>query len=126
MDLFGAGVFQYISFRAGMATVFSLLISITFGKKLIKMLQKRQVGETIRDLGLDGQNEKAGTPTMGGIIILMAIVIPVLLFAQIKNVYIVLLLISSVWMGLIGFLDDYIKVFKKNKEGLQGKLLFHF
>jgi len=121
MDLFGAGVFQYISFRAGMATVFSLLISITFGKKLIKMLQKRQVGETIRDLGLDGQNEKAGTPTMGGIIILMAIVIPVLLFAQIKNVYIVLLLISSVWMGLIGFLDDYIKVFKKNKEGLQGK-----
>ncbi|GAB3342192.1 phospho-N-acetylmuramoyl-pentapeptide-transferase [Marivirga atlantica] len=121
MDLFGAGVFQYISFRAGMATVFSLLISITFGKKLIKMLQKRQVGETIRDLGLDGQNEKAGTPTMGGIIILMAIVIPVLLFAQIKNVYIILLLISSVWMGLIGFLDDYIKVFKKNKEGLQGK-----
>jgi phospho-N-acetylmuramoyl-pentapeptide-transferase len=121
MDLFGAGVFQYISFRAGMATVFSLLISITFGKKLIKMLQRRQVGETIRDLGLDGQNEKAGTPTMGGIIILMAIVIPVLLFAQIKNVYIILLLISSVWMGLIGFLDDYIKVFKKNKEGLQGK-----
>jgi phospho-N-acetylmuramoyl-pentapeptide-transferase len=120
-DLLGAGVFQYISFRAGMATLFSLLISITFGKRLIQMLQKKQVGETIRDLGLDGQNEKAGTPTMGGIIILMAIIIPVLLFAQIKNVYIILLLISSVWMGLIGFLDDYIKVFKKNKEGLQGK-----
>lgn len=121
MDLLGAGVFQYISFRAGMATLLSLLISITFGKRLIKMLQKKQVGETIRDLGLEGQNEKAGTPTMGGIIILMAIIIPVLLFAQIKNIYIILLLISSVWMGLIGFLDDYIKVFKKNKEGLQGK-----
>ncbi len=121
MDLLGASVFQYISFRAGMATVFSLLISITFGKRLINMLQRKQVGETIRDLGLDGQNEKAGTPTMGGIIIIMAIIIPVLLFAQVKNVYIILLLISSVWMGLIGFLDDYIKVFKKNKEGLQGK-----
>ena len=121
MDFMGAGVFQYISFRAGMATLFSLLISIAFGKRLIGILQKKQVGETIRDLGLKGQNEKAGTPTMGGIIILMAIVIPVLLFAQIKNVYIILLLISSVWMGLIGFLDDYIKVFKKNKEGLQGK-----
>ncbi|MFQ3213989.1 MAG: phospho-N-acetylmuramoyl-pentapeptide-transferase [Marivirga sp.] len=121
MDLLGAGVFQYISFRAGMAALFSLLISITFGKRLIKMLQRRQVGETIRDLGLEGQSEKAGTPTMGGVIILMAIIIPVLLFAQIKNVYIILLLISSVWMGLIGFLDDYIKVFKKNKEGLQGK-----
>jgi phospho-N-acetylmuramoyl-pentapeptide-transferase len=121
MDLLGAGVFQYISFRAGMAALFSLLISITFGKRLIKMLQRRQVGETIRDLGLEGQSEKAGTPTMGGVIILMAIIIPVLLFAQIKNIYIILLLISSVWMGLIGFLDDYIKVFKKNKEGLQGK-----
>jgi phospho-N-acetylmuramoyl-pentapeptide-transferase len=121
MDLLGAGVFQYISFRAGMAALLSLLISITFGKRLIKMLQKRQVGETIRDLGLAGQSEKAGTPTMGGIIILMAIIIPVLLFAQVKNIYIILLLISSVWMGLIGFLDDYIKVFKKNKEGLQGK-----
>jgi phospho-N-acetylmuramoyl-pentapeptide-transferase len=121
MDLLGAGVFQYISFRAGMAALFSLLISITFGKRLIKMLQRRQVGETIRDLGLEGQSEKAGTPTMGGVIILMAIIIPVLLFAQIKNIYIILLLISSVWIGLIGFLDDYIKVFKKNKEGLQGK-----
>jgi len=121
MDFIGAGVFQYISFRAGMATIFSLLISITFGKRLINMLQRKQVGETIRDLGLSGQNEKAGTPTMGGIIIIMAIIIPVLLFAQVKNVYIILLVISSVWMGLIGFLDDYIKVFKKNKEGLQGK-----
>lgn len=121
MDLLGAGVFQYISFRAGMATLFSLLISITFGKRLINMLRKKQVGETVRDLGLDGQLEKAGTPTMGGIIIILALVVPVILFAKIDNVYIILLLISCVWMGLIGFIDDYIKVFKKNKEGLQGK-----
>ncbi len=120
-DLLGAGVFQYISFRAGMSALFSLLITITFGKKLINLLRKKQVGESIRDLGLTGQSEKAGTPTMGGIIIILAIVVPVLLFAKVENVYIILLLISCVWMGLIGFVDDYIKVFKKNKEGLQGK-----
>ncbi|WMN12893.1 phospho-N-acetylmuramoyl-pentapeptide-transferase [Marivirga salinae] len=121
MDLLGAGVFQYISFRAGMATLFSLLITITFGKTLINKLRKKQVGESVRDLGLDGQIEKAGTPTMGGIMIILAIVIPVLLFSKIDNIYIILLLVSTVWMGLIGFLDDYIKVFKKNKEGLKGK-----
>lgn len=120
-DLLGAGVFQYISFRAGMSALLSLLITITFGKKLINFLRRKQVGESIRDLGLTGQSEKAGTPTMGGIIIILGIVVPVLLFAKIENVYIMLLLISCVWMGLIGFLDDYIKVFKKNKEGLQGK-----
>jgi phospho-N-acetylmuramoyl-pentapeptide-transferase len=121
MDLLGAGVFQYISFRAGMATLFSLLITITFGKSLIDKLRRKQVGETVRDLGLEGQIEKAGTPTMGGIMIILAIVIPVLLFSKIDNIYIILLLVSTVWMGLIGFLDDYIKVFKKNKEGLKGK-----
>jgi len=121
LDLLGAGVFQYISFRAGMATLFSLLITITFGKQLINKLRRKQVGETVRDLGLDGQIEKAGTPTMGGIMIILAIVIPVLLFSKIDNIYIILLLVSTVWMGLIGFMDDYIKVFKKNKEGLQGK-----
>lgn len=121
MDLLGAGVFQYISFRAGMATLLSLLITITFGKQLINKLRRKQVGETVRDLGLDGQIEKAGTPTMGGIMIILAIVIPVLLFSKIDNIYIILLLVSTVWMGLIGFLDDYIKVFKKNKEGLQGR-----
>lgn len=121
MDLLGAGVFQYISFRAGMATLFSLLITITFGKQLINKLRKKQVGETVRDLGLDGQIEKAGTPTMGGTMIILAIVIPVLLFSKIDNIYIILLLVSTVWMGFIGFLDDYIKVFKKNKDGLKGK-----
>ncbi len=120
-DLFGAGVFQYISFRAGMAAVLSLLITIAFGKKLIHLLRKKQVGETIRDLGLDGQMAKKGTPTMGGIIIIAAILFPTLLFAQVDNIYIVLLLISTVWLGLIGFLDDYIKVFKKDKGGLAGK-----
>lgn len=120
-DLFGAGVFQYISFRASMAAILSLLITITFGKQLIDLLRKKQVGEDIRDLGLTGQLEKKGTPTMGGIIIIAAIVIPTLLFAQINNIYIVLLLITTLWMGLIGFLDDYIKVFRKNKQGLAGK-----
>lgn len=120
-DLFGAGVFQYISFRASMAAILSLLITITFGKQLINLLRRKQVGEDIRDLGLTGQLEKKGTPTMGGIIIIAAIVIPTLLFAQIDNIYIVLLLITTLWMGLIGFLDDYIKVFRKNKQGLAGK-----
>src|SRR5690606_9760741 len=120
-DLMGAGVFQFISFRAGMAALFSLLITIAFGKNLIEMLRKKQVGESIRDLGLQGQMEKKGTPTMGGIIIIAGIVIPTLLFAQLDNVYVILMLGSLIWMGLIGFLDDYIKVFKKNKEGLQGR-----
>lgn len=121
IDFPGAGLFQYISFRAGMATLLSLLITITFGKYLIEMLRKYQLGESIRDLGLEGQMEKKGTPTMGGIIIISAIVIPTLLFADLGNIYIILLIISALWMGSIGFLDDYLKVKKKNKEGLRGK-----
>jgi phospho-N-acetylmuramoyl-pentapeptide-transferase len=117
----GAGVFQYISFRAALAVVVSLLISLVFGKRIIRLLQKKQVGESIRDLGLDGQIEKAGTPTMGGLIILSAILIPTLLLANLNNIYIILMLITTVWMGVIGFTDDYIKVFKKNKKGLAGK-----
>ena len=120
-NLPGAGVFQYISFRAAMAVITSLLISMIFGGKIIKILAKKQVGESIRDLGLDGQIEKAGTPTMGGIIILSALLIPTLLFAKLDNIYIIIMLITTVWMGLIGFLDDYIKVFKKDKDGLAGK-----
>jgi len=120
IDLIGAGVFQYISFRAGMAALLSLIITITFGKSLINLLRKKQVGESIRDLGLDGQLEKKGTPTMGGIIIIMAIVLPTLLFSVVGNIYVILILIATIWMGLIGFLDDYIKVFRKNKEGLRG------
>jgi len=120
-DLPGAGVFQYISFRAALALMVSLLISMVFGKRIINLLHKKQVGETVRDLGLEGQLEKKGTPTMGGLIILSAIVIPTLLFAKLHNVYIILMLVSTVWLGAIGFLDDYIKVFKKNKEGLAGK-----
>ena len=120
-DLPGSGVFQYISFRAAMAVFFSLLISLIFGKSLINKLRKLQVGETVRDLGLEGQIAKQGTPTMGGIIILAAIIIPTLLFAKLDNIYIILMLISTVWLGAIGFLDDYIKVFRKNKEGLAGK-----
>ncbi len=120
-DLPGAGVFKYITFRSGMAIVTSLLLSTIWGKHIIKLLQRKQIGETVRDLGLQGENLKAGTPTMGGIIILLSLLIPVLLFAKLNNIYIILLLITTVWMGLIGFLDDYIKVFKKNKEGLRGK-----
>jgi phospho-N-acetylmuramoyl-pentapeptide-transferase len=121
LDVPGAGVFQYISFRAGMAAFLSLLITITFGKTLINYLRKKQVGEDIRDLGLEGQIQKKGTPTMGGLIIIAAILIPTLLFARIDNVYIILLIITTIWLGLIGFLDDYIKVFKKDKKGLAGK-----
>lgn len=117
----GAGVFHYISFRAAMALIVSLLISLVFGKRIIDLLHKKQVGETVRDLGLTGQLEKKGTPTMGGLIILSAIVIPTLLFAKLHNVYIILMLLSTVWLGAIGFLDDYIKVFRKNKAGLAGK-----
>jgi phospho-N-acetylmuramoyl-pentapeptide-transferase len=120
-DFPGAGVFQYISFRAAMALIGSLIISLVFGKRIINLLHKKQVGETVRDLGLQGQLEKKGTPTMGGLIILSAIVIPTLLFAKLHNVYIILMLVSTVWLGAIGFLDDYIKVFRKNKEGLAGK-----
>ena len=120
-DFPGAGVFHYISFRAAMALIVSLLISLVFGKRIINILHRKQVGETVRDLGLTGQMEKKGTPTMGGLIILSAIVIPTLLFAKLHNVYIILMLLSTIWLGAIGFLDDYIKVFKKNKAGLAGK-----
>lgn len=121
LDIPGAGVFQYISFRAGMAAFISLLITIIFGRNLIDFLRRKQVGEDIRDLGLQGQLQKKGTPTMGGIIIIAAILIPTLLFAKLDNVYVVLLIIATCWLGIIGFLDDYIKVFKKNKEGLAGR-----
>jgi phospho-N-acetylmuramoyl-pentapeptide-transferase len=121
INLPGAGVFHYISFRAAMAVVTSLVISMIFGKSLIRFLLKKQVGETVRDLGLEGQKEKQGTPTMGGIIILGSILIPTLLFAKLDNIYIILMLVTTVWLGFIGFIDDYIKVFKKNKEGLAGK-----
>lgn len=120
-DFPGAGVFQYISFRAAMALIISLLISMVFGKRIINLLHRKQVGETVRDLGLQGQLQKKGTPTMGGLIIISAILLPTLLFAKLHNVYIILLLLSTVWLGAIGFIDDYIKVFKKNKEGLAGK-----
>lgn len=120
-DLVGAGVFQYISFRSGMAMALSLLITITFGKPLIEFLRKKQLSESIRDLGLKGQMEKKGTPTMGGFIIIGAILIPTILLARLDNIYIILLIISTVWMGFIGFLDDYIKIFKKSKKGLAGR-----
>lgn len=120
-DLMGASVFRFISFRAGMAAMLSLLITIVFGKRLITALRNFQVGESIRDLGLEGQMQKQGTPTMGGIIIIAAIAIPTILFANIGNVYVQLLLVTAIWMGMIGFLDDYLKVKKKNKEGLAGK-----
>ena len=120
-DFPGAGMFQYLSFRAGLAVLLSLIISLIIGKRIIKFLQKQQIGESVRDLGLEGQLSKKGTPTMGGIIIILALLIPVLLLADLKNIYVLLMLIVTVWMGLIGFLDDYIKVFKKNKEGLRGK-----
>ncbi len=120
-DFPGAGLFQYISFRAGAAAVLSLLITITLGKRLIAFLRKKQVGEDIRDLGLEGQLQKKGTPTMGGLIIIAAILIPTLLMAKLDNVYVILLIATTVWLGIIGFIDDYIKVFKKNKEGLAGR-----
>lgn len=117
----GAGVFDYISFRAAMAIIASLLISMVFGNRLINILRKQQVGETVRDLGLEGQKEKEGTPTMGGLIILASVLIPTLLFAKLDNIYVITMLIATVLFGLIGFIDDYIKVFKKNKKGLAGK-----
>jgi phospho-N-acetylmuramoyl-pentapeptide-transferase len=117
----GAGLFDYISFRAALALISSLIISVLFGKRIINLLKKQQIGETVRDLGLAGQLEKSGTPTMGGLIILGAILIPTLLFAKLHNIYVITMLLATVWLGLIGFLDDYIKVFKKNKEGLKGR-----
>ena len=113
LNIPGAGVFQYISFRAAGAIITSLLITIVFGKKLIELLRKKQVGETVRDLGLEGQKAKEGTPTMGGLIILAAILVPTLLFAKLDNIYVIIMLITTVWLGALGFIDDYIKVFKK-------------
>ena len=120
-QLIGASLFQYISFRSSLAFIISLLISIKYGKNLINFLIKKQIGETVRDLGLDGQKKKVGTPTMGGLIIILSTIIPVLLFSNFTNIYIQILLFTTLWMGLIGFIDDYIKIFKKNKDGLKGK-----
>ena len=120
-QLAGASVFQYLSFRASLATLMSLFIAMVMGKRIIAFIRKKQIGEEIRDLGLEGQSEKAGTPTMGGLIIILALLTPVLLFADISNVYIQLLIVSTVWMGAIGFIDDYIKVFRKDKEGLKSR-----
>jgi len=121
LDFPGAGVFQYISFRAAISVITSLVISMIFGKGIIRILQRHQIGETVRDLGLEGQMAKQGTPTMGGLIILASIFIPTLLFGDLGNIYIQLMLITTLWMGLIGFIDDYIKVYRKNKKGLRGK-----
>ena len=120
-NLPGAGLFGYITFRAAIAILLSLAISTIYGKRIILFLQRKQMGETIRDLGLQGQAEKAGTPTMGGLIIILATLVPVLLFAKLDNIYIILLIITTVWMGIIGFLDDYKKKMKRDKEGLKGR-----
>ena len=120
-DLPGAGLFQFITFRASLAVITSLLVATVWGKRIIKILQDKQMGETIRDLGLQGQSEKAGTPTMGGLIIILATLIPVFLFAKLDNVYVILLIVTTLWMGAIGFLDDYLKKFKNDKDGLPGK-----
>ncbi|HLT51844.1 MAG TPA: phospho-N-acetylmuramoyl-pentapeptide-transferase [Arenibacter sp.] len=117
----GTGLFQFLSFRASLAVLLSLLIATVYGKKVIVLLRKKQIGETVRDLGLEGQSQKAGTPTMGGIIIIMATLVPVLLFARLENIYVILLIVTTLWMGVIGFLDDYIKIFKRDKKGLKGK-----
>ena len=121
LDIPGTGVFQYITFRSGLAVILSLLISTVFGKKVINFLRRQQIGETVRELGLEGQKQKAGTPTMGGLIIIMATLIPVILLAKLDNIYVMLLIVTTLWMGTIGFIDDYIKIFKKDKEGLKGK-----
>ena len=121
MDVPGTGVFKYITFRSGLAIILSLLVSTIFGKTIINYLRKQQIGETVRELGLQGQNEKSGTPTMGGIIIILATLIPVILLAKLNNIYILLMIVTTIWMGIIGFLDDYIKVFKHDKEGLKGR-----
>jgi len=120
MDVPGTGVFQYITFRSALALILSLMISTIYGKKIINFLRNQQVGETVRELGLQGQNEKAGTPTMGGLIIITATLIPVLLLTKLNNIYIILLIVTTLWMGTIGFIDDYIKIFKKDKQGLKG------
>ncbi|SRX54640.1 phospho-N-acetylmuramoyl-pentapeptide-transferase [Aequorivita sp. CIP111184] len=120
-DLPGAGLFNFITFRAILAVILSLFIASVYGKKIINYLRRKQVGESIRDLGLEGQNEKAGTPTMGGIIIILATLVPVLLFAKLENIYVILLIVTTLWMGTIGFIDDYIKKFKNDKQGLPGK-----
>src|SRR6201999_852808 len=117
----GAGVFQYITFRMAMAVITSLIVTTVYGRRLIDYLRFKQVGETVRNLGLEGQMQKAGTPTMGGLIIILGILVPTLLFAKLDNIYIIMMLVTTVWLGAIGFLDDYIKVFKKNKEGLAGR-----
>mgnify|MGYP003624772161 FL=1 len=118
----GAGLFQFITFRAAMAVMLSLLLATVYGKRIINYLRHKQIGETVRDLGLEGQKQKAGTPTMGGLIIIMSTLIPVLLFARfLDNIYVILLIVTTVWMGIIGFVDDYIKIFKKDKEGLKGR-----
>nr|WP_297786757.1 phospho-N-acetylmuramoyl-pentapeptide-transferase [uncultured Allomuricauda sp.] len=117
----GAGLFQFLTFRAAMSVLLSLLIAMVYGKRIILFLQKKQIGESIRDLGLEGQKKKAGTPTMGGLIIIMSTLLPVILFADIKNIYVILLIVTTVWMGIIGFIDDYIKIFKKDKKGLKGR-----
>ena len=116
----GSGVFQYISFRSAMAVITSLVVSLLFGGRIISFIRRKQIGEEVRLLGLSGEEAKKGTPTMGGIIIISAIIIPTLMFAQLNNIYIIILLLSTVWLGFIGFLDDYIKVYKKDKEGLAG------
>ena len=116
----GTGVFQYITFRSALAVIMSLMISTIYGKKIINFLRNQQVGETVRELGLAGQTQKAGTPTMGGLIIIIATLIPVVLFAKLNNIYIILLIVTTLWMGTIGFIDDYIKIFKKDKQGLKG------
>ncbi len=120
-DFPGAGLFQYISFRSAMTVIASLIISLVFGKRIINYLRKKQIGERIRELGLEGEDKKAGTPSMGGLIILASILIPTLLFANLTNIYVILMLITTIWLGFVGFLDDYIKIFKKNKKGLAGK-----
>ncbi|MDR0954642.1 MAG: phospho-N-acetylmuramoyl-pentapeptide-transferase [Rikenellaceae bacterium] len=120
-DIPGTGMFQYLSFRAGMAIIFALIIGMIFGKRIIRLLQRRQIGEEIRNLGLEGQMEKKGTPTMGGLIILLAILVPILLFGDLSNIYVILMIVSTVWLGIIGFIDDYIKVVRKKKDGLSGR-----
>jgi phospho-N-acetylmuramoyl-pentapeptide-transferase len=120
LHISGTGVFQYITFRSALAFILSLLLSTIYGKRIIRFLQEQQVGETVRELGLAGQNEKAGTPTMGGLIIIFATLVPVMLFAKLQNIYILLLIVTTLWMGTIGFVDDYIKIFKKDKQGLKG------
>jgi len=117
----GAGLFQFLTFRAAMSVLFSLLIAMVYGKRIIRFLEKKQIGESIRDLGLEGQKQKAGTPTMGGLIIIWSTLLPVLLFADVKNIYVILLIVTMIWMGIIGFIDDYIKTFKKDKQGLKGR-----